>query len=152
MEALSDPRAYLSNQEKRAEQLKRIGIDEGDISTVGVIMGAAGPSTATMGIAAVAANAAGGAGSIGGATAASAAAAAAAAGVGKGAKGGKSAVGGLLSGMGKKTEEKEEVKFESITADTLKQEKGYLKVLFAILYCWIMNLSPHVLYQFNNSI
>ncbi len=26
--ALSDPRAYLSNQEKRAEQLKKIGIDE----------------------------------------------------------------------------------------------------------------------------
>ena len=33
MEALSDPRAYLSAQEKRAEQLKAIGIDESEIGT-----------------------------------------------------------------------------------------------------------------------
>ena len=37
MDALSDPRAFLSNQEKRAAQLKAIGIDESDISTEGVI-------------------------------------------------------------------------------------------------------------------
>ena len=39
MEALSDPRAFLSQQEKRAEQLKAMGIDESDISTEGVIVG-----------------------------------------------------------------------------------------------------------------
>jgi phosphatidylinositol phospholipase C beta len=39
MDALSDPRAFLSNQEKRAEQLKAIGIDESDISTKDVIVG-----------------------------------------------------------------------------------------------------------------
>lgn len=38
MDALSDPRGFLSNQEKRAEQLKSIGIEESDISTDGVIM------------------------------------------------------------------------------------------------------------------
>ena len=32
MDALSDPRAYLSAQEKRAEQLKAIGVDENDIA------------------------------------------------------------------------------------------------------------------------
>ena len=31
MDALSDPRAYLSAQEKRAEQLKAMGIQESDI-------------------------------------------------------------------------------------------------------------------------
>ena len=46
MDALSDPRAYLSNQEKRAEQLKSIGIDENDISTEGVIMSAGGGGAA----------------------------------------------------------------------------------------------------------
>ena len=39
MEALSDPRAFLSAQEKRTEQLKAMGIDENDISTEGVIVG-----------------------------------------------------------------------------------------------------------------
>ena len=39
MDALSDPRGYLSNQEKRAEQLKAMGIEESDISTEGVIVG-----------------------------------------------------------------------------------------------------------------
>lgn len=38
MDALSDPRAYLSMQEKRAEQLKAMGIEESDISTDGVII------------------------------------------------------------------------------------------------------------------
>ncbi len=38
MDALSDPRAFLSNQEKRAEQLKAIGVDESDINTEGVIV------------------------------------------------------------------------------------------------------------------
>eukprot|EP00095_Tigriopus_kingsejongensis_P003368 snap_masked-scaffold153_size302544-processed-gene-0.0 protein:Tk03368 transcript:snap_masked-scaffold153_size302544-processed-gene-0.0-mRNA-1 annotation:"phospholipase beta isoform" len=38
MEALSDPRAFLSNQEKRAEQLKQYGVEESDISTEGIII------------------------------------------------------------------------------------------------------------------
>merc|ERR1712155_55148 len=33
MDALSDPRAFLSAQEKRAEQLKALGIAESDIGT-----------------------------------------------------------------------------------------------------------------------
>ena len=33
MDALSDPRAFLSAQEKRAEQLKSLGIAESDIGT-----------------------------------------------------------------------------------------------------------------------
>ena len=33
MDALSDPRAFLSAQEKRAEQLKALGIQENDIGT-----------------------------------------------------------------------------------------------------------------------
>ena len=37
MDALSDPRAYLSAQEKRTEQLKAIGVDENDINTNDVI-------------------------------------------------------------------------------------------------------------------
>ena len=32
MDALCDPRAFLSAQEKRAEQLKALGIEETDIS------------------------------------------------------------------------------------------------------------------------
>lgn len=42
MEALSDPRAFLSQQEKRTEQLKQMGIEESDISTDGVIVGKKG--------------------------------------------------------------------------------------------------------------
>lgn len=38
MDALSDPKAYLSAQEKRAQQLKAIGIEESDIGT-DVILG-----------------------------------------------------------------------------------------------------------------
>src|SRR5438132_1018519 len=33
MDALSDPRAFLSAQEKRAQQMKAMGIEESDIST-----------------------------------------------------------------------------------------------------------------------
>ena len=39
MNALSDPRAYLSAQEKRMEQLKALGIDESDIDTHAIIQG-----------------------------------------------------------------------------------------------------------------
>lgn len=34
MNALSDPRAFLSGQEKRAEQMKAMGIEEADIQAV----------------------------------------------------------------------------------------------------------------------
>ena len=37
MDALCDPRAFLSAQEKRAEQLKAMGIEESDIDTSKVI-------------------------------------------------------------------------------------------------------------------
>ena len=37
MAALSDPRAFLSAQEKRAQQMKAMGIEETDISTTGVV-------------------------------------------------------------------------------------------------------------------
>ena len=43
MDALSDPKGYLSAQEKeqakRAEQLAKIGIDENEIDTSNVILG-----------------------------------------------------------------------------------------------------------------
>lgn len=35
MAALSDPRAFLSAQEKRAQQMKAMGIEETDIQNVG---------------------------------------------------------------------------------------------------------------------
>eukprot|EP00094_Tigriopus_californicus_P012882 TCALIF_12455-PA protein Name:"Similar to PLCB4 1-phosphatidylinositol 4,5-bisphosphate phosphodiesterase beta-4 (Homo sapiens)" AED:0.17 eAED:0.17 QI:0/0.75/0.82/0.94/1/1/17/384/960 len=38
MDALSDPRIFLSNQEKRVAQLKHYGIEESDISTDGAII------------------------------------------------------------------------------------------------------------------
>ena len=41
IDALTDPRAYVSAQEKRAEMLKAIGVDESDISTE-VIVGKGG--------------------------------------------------------------------------------------------------------------
>ena len=50
MEALSDPRKFLSNQDKRAEQLKAIGIDESDINTTGIIMNSTGGSSNDSGI------------------------------------------------------------------------------------------------------
>jgi hypothetical protein len=33
MDALSDPRAFLSAQDKRAQQMKAMGIEESDINT-----------------------------------------------------------------------------------------------------------------------
>jgi len=39
MDALSDPRAFLSAQEKRAQQMKAMGIEESDISTQGIKTG-----------------------------------------------------------------------------------------------------------------
>ena len=123
MNALSDPRAYLSNQEKRAEQMKRIGFEENDISTQGIIVtansGAGGSGSAVAGIVAAASGAPGAAGADGSMLPSSGKSAVAT---------GKPKVPGL-AGMGsKRPEEKEEVKFEPITADTLKQEKGYMKV------------------------
>lgn len=44
MAALSDPRAFLSAQEKRAQQMKAMGIEETDIKEVG------GASSAVVGI------------------------------------------------------------------------------------------------------
>lgn len=37
MDALSDPRAFLSAQEKRAQQMKAMGIEESDIASQGII-------------------------------------------------------------------------------------------------------------------
>jgi hypothetical protein len=42
MAALSDPRAFLSAQEKRAQQMKAMGIEEADISTKDVVEGKSG--------------------------------------------------------------------------------------------------------------
>ncbi len=42
MAALSDPRAFLSAQEKRAQQMKAMGIEETDIKDVGNAAGASG--------------------------------------------------------------------------------------------------------------
>jgi len=80
MDALSDPRAFLSAQEKRAEQLKALGIQENDIGT-DVIEGKKKPAAA-----------------------------------GKG-------------GAGAKKEEKkeEELKLPPITAESIREEKGYVK-------------------------
>lgn len=39
MDALSDPRAFLSAQEKRAAQMKAMGIEESDIQTQGLALG-----------------------------------------------------------------------------------------------------------------
>lgn len=46
MDALSDPRAFLSAQEKRAQQMKAMGIEESDINSTNVKPGATnvGPS------------------------------------------------------------------------------------------------------------
>jgi len=78
MDALSDPRAFLSAQDKRAEQLKALGIAESDIGT-DIIEGV--PKK-------------------------------------------------LPSMNSKKQSEKpEELKFEVITAESLKQEKGFSKSL-----------------------
>ena len=78
MDALSDPRAFLSAQEKRAEQLKSLGIAESDIGT-DIIEGVQKklPQTAPK----------------------------------------------------KPVEKQEEFKFDQITVDALKQEKGYNKAV-----------------------
>uniref|UniRef100_A0A8D8X883 1-phosphatidylinositol 4,5-bisphosphate phosphodiesterase n=1 Tax=Cacopsylla melanoneura TaxID=428564 RepID=A0A8D8X883_9HEMI len=89
MAALSDPRAFLSAQDKRAQQMKAMGIEEADISTKDLVEGKSG-----------------GAGGEAGA----------------GKKGSKN----------KKNEKKEEpkveeLKFESITLESLRNEKGFQK-------------------------
>ena len=89
MDALSDPRAFLSNQEKRAEQLKAMGIDESDISTKDVILAGGNKIKASA----------------------------------------MAALPGVPIKTAKKKEEKDEFKFEPITADSLKQEKGFLKLM-----------------------
>ena len=78
MDALSDPRAFLSAQEKRAEQLKALGIAESDIGT-DIIEGVPKklPQTAAK----------------------------------------------------KPVEKPEELKFDQITVDALKQEKTYNKAV-----------------------
>ena len=38
MDALSDPRAFLSAQEKRAQQMRAMGIEESDIAKEGLII------------------------------------------------------------------------------------------------------------------
>ena len=48
MDALSDPRAFLSAQEKRAQQLKQMGIEESDIATADAVKKA--EATAKKGI------------------------------------------------------------------------------------------------------
>ena len=37
IDALTDPRAYVTAQEKRAEMLKACGVDESDIQTDGIV-------------------------------------------------------------------------------------------------------------------
>merc|ERR1719376_417701 len=100
MDALSDPRAYLSAQEKRAEQIKAIGFDENDIVTTDVIMTSKKKTGAGAGSAA--AGAAGAAGASG-----------------------MPSIPGISN---KKHEVREELKHEPITAETLKSEKAFVKV------------------------
>ncbi|KAJ9600718.1 hypothetical protein L9F63_026144, partial [Diploptera punctata] len=73
MAALSDPRAFLTAQEKRTQQMKAMGIEETDINTTGV-----------------------------------------------GAK-------GATQGTKVEEEKKEDLKFESVTAESLRLEKGFQK-------------------------
>jgi len=116
MEALSDPRAYLSNQEKRAAQLKAVGIDESDINTAGIIV-----SATSEGSAAGAGSAAGGdTGSLMGVPSSGRAA---------GAGGKAPSVPGLpgVPNRGAERTERAEERFEPLTADTLKQKKAYQK-------------------------
>ena len=89
MDALSDPRAFLSNQEKRAEQLKAMGIDESDISTKDVIVAGGNKIKASA----------------------------------------MAALPGVPIKTTKKKEEKDEYKFEPITADSLKQDKAFVKLM-----------------------
>ncbi|KAK7863055.1 hypothetical protein R5R35_006478 [Gryllus longicercus] len=89
MDALSDPRAFLSAQEKRAQQMKAMGIEETDISTKDLV---------------------GGGGSGGDAK-----------------KGSKSTKQGAGGGVGGPEEKKEDLKFEPITVESLRAEKGFQK-------------------------
>lgn len=75
MDALSDPRAFLSAQEKRAAQMKAMGIEESDINTKDL----KGISGSTV--------------------------------------------------KSKEEEKRDEIRFEPITADSLKSEKNFLKLL-----------------------
>ncbi|CAL8111229.1 unnamed protein product [Orchesella dallaii] len=77
MDALSDPRAFLSAQEKRAQQMKAMGIEE---SEIGAVKGPGGP-------------------------------------------GGNKKEGGVRF----QEEPKEDLKFEPITAESLRAEKGFGK-------------------------
>lgn len=47
MAALSDPRAFLSAQEKRAQQMKAMGIEETDINTKDIVAGGGGEGEKT---------------------------------------------------------------------------------------------------------
>lgn len=47
MAALSDPRAFLSAQEKRAQQMKAMGIEETDINTKDIVAGSGGDGEKT---------------------------------------------------------------------------------------------------------
>lgn len=87
MAALSDPRGFRSAQEKRAQQMKLMGIEETDISTQGVLSGSAASGDK---------------------------------------KGSKTARPGVTGGPGQE-EKKEELKFEPITVDSLRGEKGFQK-------------------------
>ncbi|CAH0387583.1 unnamed protein product [Bemisia tabaci] len=86
MAALSDPRAFLSAQEKRAQQMKAMGIEETDINTKDIVAGGGD---------------------------------------------GAAAGGGKKGSKNKKNEEKkkeeEELKFEPITLEYLRNDKGFKK-------------------------
>lgn len=90
MAALSDPRAFLSAQEKRAQQMKAMGIEETDINTSGVVGGDSSSASA---------------------------------------KKGKAAPGAKGAAPGAKVEEekREDLKFEPVTAESLRLEKGFQK-------------------------
>lgn len=92
MAALSDPRAFISAQEKRNQQLKAMGIEETDIKDP--LLGIDGISTAGAG----------------------------------GKKGSKtSGAKGATTGSKIEDEKKEDLKFDSITAESLRAEKGFQK-------------------------
>ncbi|KAJ4442011.1 hypothetical protein ANN_11875 [Periplaneta americana] len=91
MAALSDPRAFLSAQEKRAQQMKVMGIEETDINTQDLQLGGDGS--------------------------------------GAGGAAGKKGSKGAPQGAKVEEEKKEDLKFESLTAESLRSEKGYQKVV-----------------------
>jgi phosphatidylinositol phospholipase C beta len=107
MDALSDPKAFLSNQEKyREQQLKACGVEETDINTDNVIVSG---SKKTL---------AGAMNSLPGRSSGSATAK-------KGAAPGATNAVGATGGP----EEREESKFRALTADALKTEKVFAKML-----------------------